>query len=50
MNLQNIILNLHSYVPIIIGGTISVLALYGAKELIKEAKLALQKPSEYAIK
>jgi len=50
MNLQNIILNIESIVPIIIGGAISILALFGAKELLKEAKLAIQKPAEYAIK
>tara|TARA_B100000700_G_C14872342_1_gene774010 strand:+ start:976 stop:1083 length:108 start_codon:yes stop_codon:yes gene_type:complete len=34
---------MESFVPIVIGGTISVFALIGAKELLKETKLALQK-------
>ncbi len=29
-------------IPVIVGGSISLLALYGLRELLKEAKLALK--------
>ena len=43
MTYQSIFENVESILPILIGAAFSLFAIYGARELLKEAKVALKK-------
>ena len=43
MTLQAILTSLDTFIPVVIGGAVGLLALVGLKELFQETKLAFKK-------